>query len=1522
MLASGKGDRSGRQVYIAAFGKHPGWDDHIEDLGIETEHLASLKQLLYVQGIGGQIDAGAWENLGESQRNEGFRHVFLCRTASDVTLGRLWSSVDGKGRARYPMVVCAQASGVPIPWLVREFFPRLEELQENCVQAKTAGEVIAAMDQAREACRAAIETAELEDPAYAVSSRTLAGLADRPELGEQQEGLFRILYQVEREMFPFLRGNYAPMRDTETRPVQLRVPACSDRPPEAILQWLDFLLGRIDPAVEVWLILPLNRAWVDLFVGRPYPQQFFCFQASREALPLASEIPYTMDEAFLARSREAVAASREGRTEEIVVKADAPAPTGRILAEKLDVGGKLAALTESKAFRMAAIALIAVAVVLGLLIAAVSLWPTGREPNKPENGATHRVTMDPKAAKDWEALCLALDGWMARFLADLDHERLERWRADPDLRTNVVPLLAKVVEGERKLDPRRFANLEGTTLRLAARRPPLSVRKNREIIAYTHTALVDVHAVRDALGPKGWQTRQRLKELSAQFVKLGWGKQASYLGTVANGMKYEPGLARGVDEVVAAGVQAERLAAEWAELDKLVATIEANGPPLMKAFRSRYVAPRTAAPGTVGEVSDLADMRERLGPIKKLAKGLADFLRPLWRDGLDLEMVRADPPVSSDPKDWPADQLADGTLFERWLRGIQGEKYKLLSPDTDPRTAAWKKRQEDRFASTAKTTALLKNEHKDPNAAQYTAELQQLKGEFSRICSLKWNRVNKEGIEQAVSSFDKGPTDLSNKVGDVLLGYIGGLDKFIESLPTSISQKSEAINQAWRQRRDEIAKGATSITKLRPAIKALRESLERLDGELADTLPGAKGDKEWLRNLAGRPLLTAREHVLQSALAYMTWRNGQPVRNAEFDEVWQQLRKEYDRWRTDAAEIVVAFTDIKAALDAGASLEEKIPPLRKSVGETYAQVQARPAWQNAKTAAVFDPVTARLDRLIALAKSADRPSLADQAGNAVGGRFEAARAAWRRLARLSPPWPVTPAELEREHDIGRALAAAYDLLSDEARKQSLNAELRAGTRRRWEAYLNSRTSAAECDDAIRKRAAYHADSKNVQALQPINQFRILLYGMRQNMLTDRAGRDDASVRQAVAGFLAAAKKLPGGVAGARPVAEFLAELAGIAEAENTGADLSKAALAGVLPKNSVVVDPAPDGSSVTYRWLASGGGRHTLKFVRVEPAGGKPSFLSTTEVSVGLFNDAVKARARWREFKDLLPTYESVMDDVRAGPRVWQTADGGEGVTSAAFWRWTPGLNEATFYPEGFTPGPITDNHPMQHVSVEAAAYLAALLGCRLPTAAEWQHARRTDANSPPAAANLRDKTWRRQKDHIAELGAKVGAVYAYPDAGAFWPANMPAGQRKTGPDAQALDSDDGVLWFAKVESGRAGAFRHLVGNVAELVLDAPAAAEQLKNVKAADVRVMLQKNSSAVRVIGGSALSAPAIDPATAYAPEFREVSSREGYADVGFRLAFTAPAMPLRTRLHDVLTRSGYPPTPAAPPKPPSSR
>jgi hypothetical protein len=53
-----------------------------------------------VNGIGGQIDSGAWEKLEPAQQLPDFNHIFVWQRSGQILVGRLWSSSDGKGGTR------------------------------------------------------------------------------------------------------------------------------------------------------------------------------------------------------------------------------------------------------------------------------------------------------------------------------------------------------------------------------------------------------------------------------------------------------------------------------------------------------------------------------------------------------------------------------------------------------------------------------------------------------------------------------------------------------------------------------------------------------------------------------------------------------------------------------------------------------------------------------------------------------------------------------------------------------------------------------------------------------------------------------------------------------------------------------------------------------------------------------------------------------------------------------------------------------------------------------------------------------------------------------------------------------------------------------------------------------------------------------------------------------------------------------------------------------------------------------
>lgn len=283
---------------VAAFGKHPGWNDHIDDLGLETDLLVTIKRLLYVEGIAGNIDAGAWEKLGDDQRLEGFDHALLVRGGEELAIGRLWSSRDGKGRTKYPMVVCADCSGMGAAAALARALPMLESVKRDCEGATTREPVLASLDRAR-AALSAWNASEAPPPPAEDPMKRLASCA---AMGDQ--GLVRVLYQLERELQAYRRGG--KLKSMVLSPQHLRVPACGSTPEQAIGLWNAFLGTQLDDSAPLMLLHPLGRGWVDVIVGAPTPAQFFCIRATDKGVPMTTDIPYNIDVEFVSRARQLI----------------------------------------------------------------------------------------------------------------------------------------------------------------------------------------------------------------------------------------------------------------------------------------------------------------------------------------------------------------------------------------------------------------------------------------------------------------------------------------------------------------------------------------------------------------------------------------------------------------------------------------------------------------------------------------------------------------------------------------------------------------------------------------------------------------------------------------------------------------------------------------------------------------------------------------------------------------------------------------------------------------------------------------------------------------------------------------------------------------------------------------------------------------------------------------------------------------------------------------------------------------
>ncbi len=301
----------GERVWLGAYGKHPAWDDHVYSSGLDTSRMTQLRTTLYSKGIGGRIDSGVWDKLDDDERVEGFAHTLVWRTIDGLVVARLIDSVDGKGRARYPLVVCAQIQGLAGAWVCGRVVERLVHTAAACRAETTQEGFTGEIELARSELRA--EAQLLNDAGECASGEAAASrLVERAG----DEAIERVLYQCRRDMRVFLRGHVrgekTSSRTIDTSAKHCRAPACAASPGESCELWLRTLDHLVGDTAPVMVAVPDSLEFADLIVGEPEARQFYCLLAGARALPLASEIPFEIDPESRAWGREFLSQSRSG----------------------------------------------------------------------------------------------------------------------------------------------------------------------------------------------------------------------------------------------------------------------------------------------------------------------------------------------------------------------------------------------------------------------------------------------------------------------------------------------------------------------------------------------------------------------------------------------------------------------------------------------------------------------------------------------------------------------------------------------------------------------------------------------------------------------------------------------------------------------------------------------------------------------------------------------------------------------------------------------------------------------------------------------------------------------------------------------------------------------------------------------------------------------------------------------------------------------------------------------------------
>jgi hypothetical protein len=294
-------NRHSEKIFVSAFGKHPGWDDHIDDIGLDTDVLIAAKRKLYVQGIGGNVDSGRWDRLTSDQLIEQFSREILWYIDGRLVVGRMWSSQDGKGRRSYPFLVCVECRKLPTQWILDNVLPQLEKIEITCTATNSASDVLAAIQKARQELRQLAQQCEISPNLTVAYPDALSKLAERPEIGPGWEGLFRILYHIDREV-----GRLHPgaAKGKALGSTLLRLPTCSNTVVKDVLLWSSFLLAEFGMSTSILVLVPpMDNGWIDMIIGEPTESQLYCLRASTKVIPLTSSIPYNISSEFIEHAK-------------------------------------------------------------------------------------------------------------------------------------------------------------------------------------------------------------------------------------------------------------------------------------------------------------------------------------------------------------------------------------------------------------------------------------------------------------------------------------------------------------------------------------------------------------------------------------------------------------------------------------------------------------------------------------------------------------------------------------------------------------------------------------------------------------------------------------------------------------------------------------------------------------------------------------------------------------------------------------------------------------------------------------------------------------------------------------------------------------------------------------------------------------------------------------------------------------------------------------------------------------------
>jgi hypothetical protein len=822
-----------------------------------------------------------------------------------------------------------------------------------------------------------------------------------------------------------------------------------------------------------------------------------------------------------------------------------------------------------------------------------------------------------------------------------------------------------------------------------------------------------------------------------------------------------------------------------------------------------------------------------------------------------------------------------------WLAEAQHPEFAKLAASDDPRSR-WSARQQIGRIK-ANDLAKLASLYKDASEAEKASEafeqkLARLDQSAAKVLesNLQWSMKNRPEITSAIAQIDQEIARTADELRGAAAKRQNELEQIALRKAAEMKQRQEAMEFAgkletmkvsavsvvqneWQARSKGIADEIRSdATRFNPAVAervaGIRQKLEIVDGALRalpERLELKAGSAAWNERLIaalGSLDLKQRERMVEELVAASRELTIEDLKGRA-----DESRKRYENWSGAAAKLVTDLNEVDRLLALGYSPDER--PAR----EILENWQKQDWFTSDLVQSAIEPLLAPI-RVLGRADGQRLLRLAAASEHRLGLRLMA----WEKLGEAAVAWPAEQEDLKQAVGISDSLLAAVEKEVPQDRREILRTKVGRATGKLWYRFVARASKAEDITVALGLREKL---AISLEMLDSRMRFNAAVYDARR-----MHGSDERATSGVTVSLQSAIDALPAGVRDSREIADLATAL----RQSRAGAQRVDFSTLGPTARrardgNPINWQPKYDQASDTVSYTAQVSPEITseeleIVFKRVETESGDV-YLSTTEVSVGLFADVITAANRWRDVAQMMWSYGS-RGDPRLGPRSWEWPKYGPGIWKTKYWlaesgeHYPPSLatadNRAVLKDKNGLPARELNpskRQPMQYVSPQAANYFCDLLSCRLPTSGEWKAAYRLYANDHP---NLRDKTFKtfQRWNYMPDLGNFISA--GEKQTTEIWAESKVSSR---GPDND-LEYDDGALWFTEVAPAGMRVFNHLVGNVAEMTLE-----------------------NGNLYVIGGSALS----PPTRAVNRECEMLGWRggnKGYSDVGFRLAFSGPA------------------------------